>query len=228
MLRPLDEDLKKYALFLRLRHTGIIRLISDAGCGDVTKVVSASEPCLEYSMPGHGSSFSFREASYRLDRLADLRFTGESFIITGVMQHGILSGLGDIALDGVTAETRGINYLVNFKPATDLAQAVDIGKKLAVGSELNGYLYASKLRAVEGMTYAIRSVAYRGSLYRSINGYVYDELKFDTRSDILAAFRVIRRHNDGGVTILWKMLSERESPRLKPEKLETSKFSAGN
>lgn len=228
VLRPLEEDLKKYASLLKQQRTGIVRLVEDAGCGDATRVVSAAGACLEYSMPGNGSSFSFREASYRLGRLADIRFANGNFAVTGVMQHGILTGLGDIALDEVTAETKGLEYLVNFKPAADLTQAVEIGKQLAAGTEQNGYLYARELRVVENMTYALRSVAYRGSVYRSINGYIYDELDFDTRLDILAAFRVVRRHDDNSVTVIWKSLSEKESPRLKREKDEPANSEKNN
>ena len=222
ILRPLDVDLTKYAEFLRERKTGIVRLVEDAGCGDGIKVIAASGPCLEYPMPGNGSSYSFREANYRLARLSDIKFVNGNLVVTGILQHGILTGIGDVELDGVTINTEGLEYLKNFQPAKDLAQAIEIGRELGAEQKRDGHQYSPALRAAAGMTYALRSVAYRGNVYRAINGYVYDELDFDERSDIIVAFRIVRMHGDGSITILWKELSAKESPKLKRERNEPS------
>src|SRR5687768_454693 len=43
LLAPGKEDLKKYALFLRQSHTGLIKLIADRGCAEHTNVINVSE-----------------------------------------------------------------------------------------------------------------------------------------------------------------------------------------
>lgn len=222
-LLPKAEDLANHAIFLRQGRTGIVRLVADAGCGDGTMVLAAASPCMEYPMPGNGSSYSFREANYRLSRLSDLRFVDGNFAVSGVLSHGLLTGIGDISLDKVQLNTKGIEHLNNFRPATELAKAVETGRELQNAVEKDGYYYAKELKALEQMTYVIRSVAYRGNVYRSIGRFVYNELNFDKRMDITVAFRIIRKHEDGSITLIWKEIARKPSPVLKRKKGEPAR-----
>jgi len=65
-----------------------------------------------------------------------------------------------------------------------------------VGEMIDGLEYKNRLPVHVGATYLLRSI-------------VYDE------SDVLVAFRVARREDDGSVIIAWKMLKE-----FTPRKLE--------
>lgn len=217
-LQSLNEDIQKYSTFLRQRKTGLTRLEPYSGCGDSTKVISSADACLEYSLPGNGSDYSFREGNYKLGRLADLRFGNDVFSSPGVLQQAVFVGLGDIPLDQVNLNTAGMAYLVNFKPVSQLAAAVAFGREFQNGTETGGYFYAGELRAVENMTYVLRSIAYRGSFVRSIGGFAFNEIDFDRRGDITVAFRVIRKHDNGAVTILWRELERKEAPKLLKDK----------
>lgn len=229
-LRPAAEDLKQYAAFLKQSNTGMIRLEPYKGCGDETVVFSASDACLEYRLPGNGSDYSFRERNYRLGRLADLRFDGESFSSPGVLQLGIMAGLGDVALEKAGLDTPGMAYITSFKPAEETSVAVALGEEFTHGTEKNGFYYASAVRAVGDMTYVLRSIAYRGSVMRSMGGVVFNELDLDERADVIVVFRMIRKHASGGVTILWKELDRKRSPefgRDKPPAPTRTPFTAG-
>ena len=104
-----------------------------------------------------------------------------------------------------------------------MSNAVEAGRELQSAVEKDGYYYAKELRAVEQMTYVIRSVAYRGNVYRLVGGFVYDELDFDKRLDITVAFRIIRKHDDGSITIIWKEIARKPSPVLKRKKGEPAR-----
>jgi hypothetical protein len=214
-LAPLPEDLTKYSKFLDEKRAGIVRLVPDAGCGDNTQVVSATAPCVKYSMPGNGSSYSFRSTNYRITRLSDMRFADGHFYTSGINQIGILVDLGDVALEQVLPGTKGMDFINSFLPAGDIAEAQRFEEQLLAGIERDGFHYSRQARAAEGRTYAVRSVAYRGSSVRSVSGFPYDEMAFDKRFDITVAFRVVRQHDDGSVTFIWKEIARRESPRLK-------------
>ena len=67
----------------------------------------------------------------------------------------------------------------------------------------------------------MRSIAYKGSYYRAIDGFLYDELDFDKRKDVTVAFRIIRRDEES-VTIIWKQLAEKDSPKVKRKDKEDS------
>lgn len=219
MLAPNAEDLRKFAAFLKLPKTGIIKLMNDFGCADNPSVLVVTPNCLKYTMPGAGSSFSFRTNSYRIQRLADLTFSGHEFKVTGIWLHGILTNLGDVSLDQVSINTNEAKFLQDFIPANNPENAAEIEKNLAEGIKLNGSFYRNRLAAEENRTYLLRSIAYRGIFYRAVQRVTYNELDFDKREDIIVAFRIIRKdETDGSITILWKELLRRKSPILKAEK----------
>ncbi len=219
-LRPLDEDLKKYSSFLKRRNTGIVRLEPYAACGDSTRVLKVSDRCLEYTLPGHGSDFSFRERSYRIGRLADLRFDADSFSSPGICQQAIFGGVGDLPLEEIRLNTAGVPFLSLIEPPTTAAAAADMTERFRAGIEQDGFYYASGVKAVENMTYVLRSIAYRGTVARSVGGVVYDELELDERADVIVAFRIIRKHDSGGITIIWVELDRKRSPELETNKRE--------
>lgn len=225
------DDLKRYAPFLRQPGTGLTKLMTDRGCAEYTNVLNVSEECLKYSMPGAGSSFSFRTENYRVRRLSDLTYRENGFYSLGILSHSILVNIGDIPLEQATLQTNGLKFLTDFETVTDFEQAREIDTRISEGIENGGFFYSRKAEAVENTTYVLRVIAYRGSYYRAVQGFVYDELDYDERRDITVAFRIIRRDGDESVTILWKILANQKSPAIKKPaqdqlKLEENKFTA--
>lgn len=212
---PRRELVDKYADFLRRPETGLTKLIDDKGCAENTKVVVASESCLKYTMPGAGSSFSFRTATYRIPRLADITFTDKSFQASGTLLHGIFVNLGDVPLETVTLETRGLKYLTDFQPETDYEKGRALDLQLTQGIRRDGFLYRRGLFMVENATFALRSIAYEGKYFRAVRNVTYNELSFDRRKDVIVVFRIIEKDADGNVTILWKTLQEKDAPEVK-------------
>lgn len=227
LLAPGEEDLKKYASFLRQSNTGLIKLIADRGCAEHTNVVNVSEECLKYSMPGAGASFSFRTANYSIRRLSDLTYTDNSFQALGILTHAILVNIGDLPLEQVSLQAKGLKFLTDFQTVTDFDKAREVDRRIFEGIETDDYFYSRSAKTIENATYILRSIAYRGSYYRAFQGVVYDELDFDERKDVIIAFRVIRLDADSA-TILWKELSSQKSPIIKRQnqKLEENKFVA--
>ena len=221
LLAPNKEDLKKYAQFLRQSNTGLLKLIADKGCAENTIIVNASEDCLKYSMPGAGSSFSFRTANYRIRRLSDLTYTDDSFQSSGILAHAILVNVGDIPLEQISLQTKGLKFLTEFQTVTDFDKAKEIDRQFIEGIEKDGFIYRRGLFAKENTTYILRSIAYRGNYYRAIDGFLYDELDFDKRKDITIAFRIIHRDEES-VTIIWKQLAEKDAPKVKRKNKEDS------
>lgn len=219
-----DSDLRnKFADFLRREDTGLFKFVVDYGCARNDKIVAATENCLKFTMPGAGNSYSFRTNNYRIRRLADLTFTGKSFYVTGILTHGILVNIGDVPLENITLQTAGTKFLSEFQPVSDLEKAVEIERELISGIKKDGFLYSRALSAVENTTYLLRSIAYNGKILRAVRGITYNELDFDKRKDVIIAFRVVRRDEDGSVTILWKELLEKDAPKLKRKLTERNK-----
>ncbi len=215
IITPDPSDFQKFAGFLEQSNTGLTKLVEDFGCTENTKILVATEECLKYSMPGAGASFSFRVNNYRMRRLADVTFVNNSFQGLGVLAHSIFVNIGDVPLEKVTLQTNGLKYLADFQPETDFKEAKKIDLSLIDGVEKNGFVYRRSLPALDNTTYILRSIAYKGIFIRSVGGYVYNELDFDKRKDIIVAFRIVNRNKDGIITILWKELNRKDAPKVK-------------
>lgn len=213
-----ESLLKEHETFLQQPDTGIVKLNSDSACASNSEVVNVREECLQFRMPGAGIAFSFRTDSYRLPRLADLMFLDGYLRADAVLQQVIMTELADVPLGSVTLQTPGMKYLAEFKPPPDGDGFLAYDRELAAGIDKDGFRYRKGFLARSGVTYAIRSVAYKGSYFRSIDGVTYDELEYDRRRDVVVAFRIVDRDAAGNITILWKRLRETNSPTLKIRK----------
>lgn len=208
----------KFGEFLKQRDTGIVKLNANLSCFSDTGTIVASEACLPFRMPGAGISYSFRTESYRLPRLSDLTLVDGTFRTGGIFQHVILTNIGDVPLEGINLESRGFAYLNNIKPAKDGGEYTSFDEKIITGVTIDGLLYNKAQPVKLDTTYAMRSIAYRGKYMRVSDRYEYNELDYDKRRDIIAAFRVVARDPAGNITIIWKLLKDSEAPVLKVAK----------
>lgn len=213
LMAPAPDDLETHKAILKKKNTGLTRLISDKGCSDNGVVVVASFECLQYSMPGGGSSYSFRTEQYRIRRLADLTYSENRFQTLGVLLQGIVVRIGDVPLEKVSKETPGVGFLMDFQPPEDFNEAKAADLEFMNGKTFDGFYYARSAAVLDGETYVLRSIAYKGSVFRAYEGITYDELDFDKRKDLTVAFRVVSR-DENGITILWKQLDSRSAPKI--------------
>lgn len=220
ILAPAPYLLEKYAAFLRQPDAGIIKLNGDSGCVESPEIIVAKENCLQYTMPGAGTAYSFRVESHRLPRLADLMLSKDVLKTDGVLQQGIMVNLGDVPLEDINLQARGLKYLLDFTPAANAASLLETDRQLSKGIKADGFIYRLGFYAKDQTTFALRSIAYKGKFMRSVKGLAYNELDFDKRKDIVVAFRLIEKDANGNITILWKLLANRNAPTLKNEQAQ--------
>ncbi len=212
-LQPKAEYLSKYAQFLAQPKTGIFRLLPDNDCAENALVVKANEDCLK-TIPD-SSFYSFREIEHTHEAVADIRLKDGILVTDGVLAHGMIVNLGDVVLDKVSLGDESLIYLRNYQPKELSRDALKQHKELQSGVKLGKYEYRSIHYAKENSTYVLRVIAYKGSIFRSFRGFNYDLLEGDKRIDLTVAFRIIRKESDGSVTMIWKELERRKSPKLK-------------
>ena len=211
-LQPDARDSAKYARFLDQPRTGIFRLMPDIGCTENINIIRADAVCLNF-IP-ESSYYSFREKEHTIEMLADIRLRNGFLISDGILSQSILVHLGETALEKIAPVSPGLEYLSNYTPDAQSADAQKQYLQLMRGVKVGNFEYKKAWPTIENATYALRVVAYKGSVYRSFRGYRFDVLFGDKRIDITIAFRVIRKETDGGVTLLWKEIERREAPRL--------------
>ncbi len=218
LLQPDPRDIQKYATFVKAKNAGLFVLIPDAGCSENTQILVVTPECSRYSMPGAGSSYSFRTRNYRIPRLADLTYDGESLIGNGALVDVIFVDVGDVALEKMTPGSNGLQFINEFEPITDPNKAFERSELLGKGVANGGFVYGRGVFATEGTTFFMRSIAYRGKQMRAAGRLVYNEMDYDKRMDILVGFRIIRKGTDGRITILWKEFKRQKSPKMEEPK----------
>jgi hypothetical protein len=223
-MQPNSEDLQRFGRLLEQPRTGIVRLLPDIGCYENINLIKADEVCRN-AIP-ESSFYSFREREHTLEALADIRLKGGHLISDGILTQGIMTNLGNIALDQVTLETEGFDYLKDFDPNPVSTAAKDQYMQFINGVKAGNHEYRKVLKAEKDSTYAMRVVAYRGNVFRTFRGWRFDLLDGDKRIDMTLVYRVVRKDNDGSVTIVWKELERRESPRIKFPKRSDNKPAA--
>jgi len=211
-LLPSRADLEKYDSFLRQPRTGVVKIFPDIDCENNANVLRADEQCLKW-IP-NSAFYSFREAEHTNEFLSDLRVKDEFFVSDGILSQGILVSLGNISLENLTLNNDGMKFLIEFAPETDSKDALKQTKQIIRGVRSDKFEYRKTLPIVENATYAMRVVAYRGKFFRVFRGALFDVLAGDDRADLVVAFRVVRKSDDGSITLIWKELQRKEAPKI--------------
>lgn len=187
-LAPPAEDAAQFASFLSQPDTGLVRLLPRDPKNFNGKL----------SVRGGGAYYSFAHLVHEYNYGSDIGLEQDYFLagFAGA-SYGLLFDLGDLPLADVTTETAPVKLLASFSPPSAEPEARKIQRQLfGNGYQDSWFVYRRSIPAVVGHTYAVRSVDYE-------------------MSDVLVAFRVLRKDEEnGGVILLWKMLKRFPEPRL--------------
>ena len=218
--KPSPADVAQYSEFLKQPRTGIFRLFPFLPCTEKYLIRTDGE-CANFIPDSF--SYSFRLKGYSDQHFFDLKSKDGNLVTGGILSLGVLTALGDVALETVSLNGDGMKFLADMKPETVQKDAEKQMGDFIKGVETGGYKYQTKIKIDENMTYGMRVVAYRipDSVTLQINdpknvyaGNFLSINRLDERDDIIIAFRVVRKEEDGNVTILWKELKREDAPKL--------------
>lgn len=185
-LSPTAEDQATFAKFLAVPDTGLIRLLPRP----------ESDAQSRLSIRGGGAYYSFTRLTHEYGYGSDIELRNGSFSVGFVgADYGFLTVLGDIALESVSINTPAVAFLASLKAPSRSSEARVQQRQSSNGIEQDGTVYKRRVAAALANTYVLRSVNY------------------DT-SDVLVAFRVVRKDIDGSLILLWKMLRQLPAPSL--------------
>jgi hypothetical protein len=217
-IAPDAEDQSRFADILKNKNAGLLRLMPDLGCDEVTLQASRSERCDELTIPGGGAAFSFRTRTHRPWRFADLIYDGRSFLAFGQGSQGFLANIGDVELDQLNDSSPGMKFMTDFVPATQFEKIRDQNQAFSNRVIDGDHVYSKVVPVKMNVTYLMRSIAYKAYVEREFEGVRFNELSFDKRTDVLVAFRVVRMSPDRSVTLLWRELRNIDSPKIADSK----------
>ena len=212
-------DIQGFANFLKQPMTGVFKLFPDIGC--VSKnVVRISGECARF-VP-LSSSFDFRTNRYGDEVYHDIHFENGRIYSDSFFSQGILTAVGEMPIENVGLSDPAIRFLDDFQADTEPRSAMRHAKEFLTGVDSGGFHYADAVEPKENTTYAIRMIAYRLenalpplSPDLSMNELLFHSLAMDKRVDLIVAFRLLRTDQNGGVTIVWKELSRKDSSKIK-------------
>jgi hypothetical protein len=191
-LSPSAKDQVAFAEFLKQPNTGLIRLFPRNLYEN--RLITR----------GAGAYYSFARTTHeygpgydiQLERVPTNEYTpptiAECNFLTG---YGFIAVLGAVPIEKVTLEHNGVRFLAAYNPPTTEPEFREQQRRVRGGIDKNGYGYNRIAPVTPSFTYALRAINYG-------------------QSDLLVAFRVVRKEIDGSVVILWKRLKEYPRPPL--------------
>lgn len=210
-LEPAADIKSRFGQILNSDKTGIFKIFPDYGC-EAQNVLRVDNECADF-IPG-SAFYSIRKKQHTTDVYADLRLSDGFLVSDGFLSQGILVNLGAIALVNVGVNDERLNFIRSFAPDVNASNAARQRKKLDQGVRQNGLIFASSARLIEGDTYVLRVVAYRGKFFRTFRGIPYNALGIDKRKDLTVALHVARIDENGSATIVWRELEHKDSPKI--------------
>jgi hypothetical protein len=186
LLEPSAEDRASFAEFLQQADTGLLRLLPREEY-DAKKTLTIN---------GGGAYYSFARLTHEYGYGSDISLEmGKLSVGFAGADYGLLANLGAVPLEDLTPDTPAVQPLASLVPPTSLPKARVEQRRASDGIQVENVLYKQGLPAVVGNTYVLRSVC-------------YDD------SDVLVAFRVVRKDSDGSLILAWKMLKRYPVTRL--------------
>lgn len=190
-LAPSTEDRAACAELLRQPDTGLIRLLPRETYGDNNYKNKKS-----LTLRGGGAYYSFSRLTHEYGYGSDIELQmGYLSVGFAGADFGILTKLGDLRLEEITLEHQGAHFMAAYLPPGELAKARVEQRRFGAGITVDNEHYQERMPAEINTAYLLRSINY------------------DT-SDVLVAFRVIRKDTDGSLIIAWKLLKNYEKPVL--------------
>lgn len=219
-LRRVDPaDVEKYASLLRQKDTGIFKLFPNLGCMSKT-VVKVSAECEKF-VP-LSSSFTFRTNNYSDEVYHDIFYKNERIVSDSFFSQGIFVAVGDEPIEAIDVSHPALKYLTSFQPDAEPGSAKDHAKLFRAGVESDGFRYEDSFEPRENTTYAMRMVAYRlannldpMSDETTMTEMMFHSLQFDKRVDLVVLFRILRRDENSGITLVWKQVSRADAGKIK-------------
>lgn len=190
MLLPSVEDREAYAEFLKQPDTGLTRLLPREIYD------SSNHPEKRMTIHGGGSYFSFTRQTHEYGWGTQIGLEqGTLKSSFAGADYGMLVNLGEIPMENLNTDQAAVRFLASYEPASQLAQARSEYRRFADGLLIDEVKYRTTVKAVENNTYILR-------------GIHYDD------SDVLVAFRIVRKDSDGSIIIAWKLLKQYPKPTL--------------
>ncbi|MDJ0798560.1 MAG: hypothetical protein QNJ51_17350 [Calothrix sp. MO_167.B12] len=220
------QEKQTYAQFLAKPQTGIFRVLPVG----VTQQDNGWENRLQpnvrqrYPFPSLGKTNNGFTPNLAL-QIVDDKFA----MLNQGADYSFMVDMGDITLDKIGDRLKKIthpqkDFLLNYQPPQKLEQLQIHRRRFLTGKQSNWHQTQPILAEVPvklNHTYLMRSLQFQlpeiitsGKLVSSRQRLYIDQLLEMQSSDVIVAFRPVRRRADGSYTILWRVFKQLPNPQI--------------
>ena len=181
-----EEDASAYTEFLQQPDTGITRLLPRETFDNKNTLTTR----------GGGAYYSFTRRTHEYGWGTQIGLEQDSLSVTFAgADYGMLARLGDLPLSAISLENPAAKFLASYEPVAEEQQARSEYRRFSNGVKVEDVLFKTHQPAIVNNTYVLRGIHY-------------------SDSDVLVAFRIVRKDLDDSVVILWKLLKKYPKPVL--------------
>lgn len=153
------------------------------------------------SLRGGAAYYSFTKQSSDYDDAPQIQLENDNLSVGFYgANFGFISDLRDADFSVIDEKTKGVAFLIDYRPPTKESEAREEYRKAQRGFEVGGVGYQKQVAAVVGHAYVLRAVSFG-------------------EADALVAFKIYRRDADGSLIIFWKKIAFFEAPELEKNKI---------
>ena len=184
-LAPAPEDVAGQSEILQQPDAGIVRLLPRETFDNNTLTTR-----------GGGAYYSFTRHTHEYGRGTQIGLEQDSLgVVFAGADLGMLARLGDVPLSAVNGENAAVKFLTSYEPTSEEPQARAEYQKFATGVKVGDVLFKTHQQAIVNNTYVLRGIHY-------------------SDSDVIVAFRIVRKDLDDSLTVVWKLLKTYPKPVL--------------
>ncbi|MBD2388458.1 hypothetical protein [Cylindrospermum sp. FACHB-282] len=221
------QEPQTYAKFLELSNTGIFRVLPDSA---YRRQPNTLQNRLQASVSGRYPFPSLGETKAGFTPSLALQVVGDNFdLVHSGIDYGFMVDVGNLPLETLDGSLQAVaspmrEFFLNYQPPQQLEALQVDRRRFLTGKDQNwqqSQVILAGAKAELNHTYIVRSLQFQlpeiivsGQPISQQNSRSRAQLGQLQSSDLILAFRPVRRRSDGSYTILWRVLNQLPAPPI--------------
>ncbi len=143
---------------------------------------------------GGGAYYSFTKQSHSYNEIPQIELQNNGFSVGFAgFNSGLICDLGEISLAEIGEKTKGFSFLIDYKPVNNESEGRIESRRFSAGFNVGVATFKNRFPSVVGHSYFLRAISY-------------------DQADVMVAFKVQRKDDDGSLIIFWKLIKQFDNP----------------
>jgi hypothetical protein len=221
------QEPQTYAKFLELSNTGIFRVLPDSA---YRRQPNTLQNRLQPSVSQRYPFPSLGETQGGFTPSLALQMVGDNFqLVQPGIDYGFIVDVGDVPLEQLDGKLQAVSsptreFFLNYQPPKEL-EALQVDRRRFLSGKNQNWPQSQMIlagaKAELNHTYLVRSLQFQlpeiilhNQPISPQNSRSRAQLAELQSSDIILAFRPVRRRQDGSYTVVWRVLNQLPAPTI--------------